>query len=65
MKSLAKPMTTRGLQIITDIQHVPDTRSAYRGVLVCDHWRVATNREVEQERLFVGKLMECGSEPTP
>jgi hypothetical protein len=28
-------MTTRVLQIITDIQHVPDTRSAYRVVLAC------------------------------
>jgi hypothetical protein len=53
-------MTTRVLQIITAIDHVPDTRSAYCVVLACDHWRIATNRDVERERSFVGKAVACG-----
>jgi hypothetical protein len=52
-------MTTRVLQIITDIQHVPDTRPAYRVVLACGHWHIAIKRDVERERLFVGKSVEC------
>jgi hypothetical protein len=55
MKSLAKPMTTRVMQIITGIYRLPGSQTAWRVVLACDHRRRVTGPELRQEHLLVGK----------
>jgi hypothetical protein len=60
MKSLAKPMTTRVMQIITGIYRLPGSQTAWRVVLGCDHRLSVRGAELEQKQLFVGKAMVCG-----
>jgi hypothetical protein len=52
-------MTSRIIQIITQIYRLPGSRTAYRVVLGCDHRPSVTGAELERQQLFVGKAVAC------
>jgi hypothetical protein len=52
-------MTSRIMQIITQIYRLLGSQTAYRVVLGCEHRPSVTGAELKRQQLFVGKAVVC------